>query len=256
MPIVQIIKPDDPDRGYVLFFHGLWGNQHSLQPLIEIARSCDLGILNYELPGRGGNDPILAMLTLERVIDDIQASFKSIPSGNIEGVIGHSLGGYLAQYVCSHILTASVRSVVLIASAPSRVVWNSVSLLTTLKTLKYFGPLFVNQRPFELQANDAEHLLGTPAANPWESGRLITPFTWPKYLWEVPRISPLVNSNVMVAHGRKDRIVPVRTASKLADYHHVHARNRILTTDDHTGIIGNEYLHKKIRELLAPVHQV
>ncbi|MCU1715681.1 alpha/beta hydrolase [Pseudomonas sp. 5P_3.1_Bac2] len=97
----------------LIFIHGMWSRQQVWQDWISSLRSQGFNCLSLDLPGHApeDSDEALAGMPLQRYVD---AVVKLARTCQRPVLIGHSLGGLLAQLAAQHV---EVSALVLINSA-------------------------------------------------------------------------------------------------------------------------------------------
>lgn len=130
------------DSTHVVLIHGTWGNGDSLadarREFEERGHTVHTPTLRFhELPIEEGADKI-ASLSVRDYADDVAALVDSLDSPPL--IIGHSLGGLIAQLVAARTRHAGL---VAATPAPARGIF-----ATYPGTLRIFGSLYLQPRPW------------------------------------------------------------------------------------------------------------
>lgn len=93
------INPKNSKK-YVIILHGFSQNITSNQPLYNVLKNTDFGILAIDYRGYGKN-PVSKHITENDIVQDVNASVKYLNSKGINyiGLVGHSFGSYIAAKI-------------------------------------------------------------------------------------------------------------------------------------------------------------
>ena len=199
----------------ILLVHGACSRPAHLEPwrtaFIRAGHAC----LAPALPGhRPGDDGALARLTLRDCLATLREAHQRFDRPPV--VIGHSLGGLLAQKLAA---TVECAGLVLVASMPTGTVPAALGALPWLAPL---APAVLAGRPFTVPADGLTQLALHDLA-PAERDELLPDFVpesgrlYRQILFGRARVAAgAVRCPVLVVHGAADRLVPVRVARGLA----------------------------------------
>lgn len=146
---LTVAKPSSPTRPPVLFLHGIFAGAWCFESWQRRFAAAGHPAWALDLRGREGSRPVrdIGRVTLQEYADD------ALEAANMIGrplVIGHSMGGLLAQAVAQEDASAAT---VLICSAPPR----GISLVTprlVIRQLRHL-PALLASRP--INGSRAEH---------------------------------------------------------------------------------------------------
>lgn len=125
----------------ILFLHGVFGRPLLLEPWTRFLEAAGYGVFTPTLPGREPtDDAVLARTGIEECFAVALDAYDRI--GDPAIVIGHSMGGLLAQKIAA---ARTPRAAVLLASVPSGVLWPR---LRSLPHLMPIMPKVLAGRPF------------------------------------------------------------------------------------------------------------
>ena len=199
----------------ILLIHGACSQPAHMEPWRAFFAAAGHQCLAPALPGHMPSDPdILARVTIEDYLAALGAVHATF--GRPPVVIGHSLGGMLAQRLAA---SAECAGVILVASMPTGTV---PATLAALPDLVELSPAILAGRPFrarpealarlvlhDLAAAERDELIPDFVA---ESGRV-----YRQVLLGGARMpARSLHCPVLVVHGSADRLVPVATARGLA----------------------------------------
>ncbi|MCV7331767.1 alpha/beta hydrolase [Mycobacterium cookii] len=215
------------DAKHVVLIHGSFGRGEQLAParaaFEERGYAVHTPTLRYhELPRREGAKKV-ASLSLRDYADDLVAFVKSLDSPPL--LVGHSMGGLLAQLVA-----AGARPAGVVAACPAPVAGTTGGTLTSLRMMlphvlrprswkkPWRPPTFEQSRRWIANTQTEDSAREIYDGFVCESGR---------YLWElllaVPRLSKAtvvdfaaVTAPVLVIGAECDRIVPTRVVRRTA----------------------------------------
>lgn len=199
----------------ILLLHGACSRPAHLEPWRAWFTAAGYRCAVPALPGHGdGDEVVLARLGMDDCLAAVSASWAAFDSPPV--VVGHSLGGLLAQQLAAR---AECAAIILVASLPP------ARLPLTLEALPYYLPLMpriLAGRPIhptraalealslhDLSVAEREELL--PDFGP-ESGRVYRSLALG--LARVERRA--MRCPVFVIHGQADRQVPLSVARRLA----------------------------------------
>jgi pimeloyl-ACP methyl ester carboxylesterase len=122
---------DHDTRPPILLLHGLFSNPTLMTDWAEFLESAGYTCHTPAMPGHEPADPdILSRITLSDYINHALAAYDELDEAPI--VIGHSIGGLIAQHVAA---ARNPRALVLLASAPPGVLWPQLRSLPHLLPL-------------------------------------------------------------------------------------------------------------------------
>jgi pimeloyl-ACP methyl ester carboxylesterase len=216
----------------LLFVHGMWGGSWVFHNYLAYAASHGWEAWALNLRGHHGSRPVrhLATVRLEDYVRDVEDVLDTIGPAV---VIGHSMGGLLAQIVASR---RDVEAAVLIASAPPpgialahwALAWRSLRYLADV-----FGP-----RAFRVREADACALAlnaMAPAARRRVAERFVedSGFAARQLALGAVDVPKAIRCPVLVVSPSDDRLIPAgvqrRIAERyLADYLCVDGRGHML----------------------------
>lgn len=199
-----VVRPDGPERApMTLLLHGM-GLGKWLWPRIQ-QRLATEGIPSaaIDLPGHGADtrNP-----SLEQAIDEVEAAARALPGC---AIVGHSLGGYVAQVVAARI---SVPALVLVNAFPTAGVpfWPTRKQL--LASWRYVPDALIGRR-FHVRLKDYERsgLDALPEADRQAVFAQIGP--WPGRMAQQLAFRPhrvtaeAIGGPILVTIGKRDQVV-------------------------------------------------
>jgi len=121
-------EPRGAPRGLAVFLHGAFGEHTAFQAMIDRFAAAGYRAIAFARRGRCGLPPEgAAGLTVADYLDDVRAVLGEL--GEKPVLIGHSLGGLLAQHMAAE---ERCRALVLLASAPPGVLTAQLRALPSL----------------------------------------------------------------------------------------------------------------------------
>ncbi|RUP02638.1 MAG: alpha/beta hydrolase [Mycobacterium sp.] len=124
------MAPNDP-RPPVLFIHGAFGRPSLLKPWTDFFGEAGFDCVAPALPGREpSDDAVLRRSGIGELYESVLRVYDGLAAPPV--IIGHSLGGLLAQKLAA---ARDPRAVVLLASVPPGILWPQ------LKPLPHLAPL-------------------------------------------------------------------------------------------------------------------
>jgi pimeloyl-ACP methyl ester carboxylesterase len=203
-------------RAPVLCLHGLFAGSWVFERLLPVLarRGYSAAALSFRGHPPSAAVPELGRVTIGDYLEDATDAARAL---NRPIVIGHSLGGLVAQLLAARGLA---RAVVLIDAAPPR----GIGVLTKplLKRMTRYLPALLRSRAFLPRAEDLDALVlnRVPVAERAaarerlvaDSGRAARQAALGKYA--VPKRS--VRVPVLVTSGEDDRFIPLEVARKIA----------------------------------------
>jgi pimeloyl-ACP methyl ester carboxylesterase len=131
---------DHDARPPILFLHGLFSNPALMTDWIEFLESAGYTCHTPALPGHQPADlAVLSRITLSDYVNHALAAYDALDESPV--VIGHSIGGLIAQRVAA---VRNPRAMVLLASVPPGVLWPQLRSLPHLLPLM---PSLLTGRP-------------------------------------------------------------------------------------------------------------
>ena len=132
-------------RGRILFVHGMWGGSWYFSNWMHNVaeqgwEACAVNLLSEDSPFK---DQDLGSISVNDYAEEVAATVKR---HEIDVVVGHSMGGLIAQKVAS---ITYLRAAVFVASAPPKGI-TVISFKLLRSMLKYWWPMLANK---ELLAN-------------------------------------------------------------------------------------------------------
>ena len=199
----------------ILIIHGACSQASHMEPWASYFRAAGCEVAAPSLPGHGPTDlAVLARMTVERYVEAMLAVHARFVRPPV--VIGHSLGGLIAQHLAA---CAECAGIVLVASVPP------FALTTRLKAIPYGLPLVVpilRGKPFrptreglqklalhDLSFAEREELLADFSA---ESGLAFRSMM----LGRAGLPADAVRCPVLCVSGSRDRLIPQSVYRKLA----------------------------------------
>ena len=200
----------------VLYVHGLWGGAWVFEHYLRFTAEWGREAWAINLRGHHGSRPVpaLATVSLGDYVRDVGDAIDAI--GPVV-VVGHSMGGLIAQMVASR---PEVCAVVLLTSVPPP----GISLITwgLLQRAPRYAARAWRTRAFRVGTDDARALAlnAVPAAQQRavadrfveDSGRV----AWQLALGAVPAPAPIRCPMLVVGAGR-DRMTPARLQRRIAE---------------------------------------
>jgi pimeloyl-ACP methyl ester carboxylesterase len=191
----------------LLFVHGMCGGSWVFENYLAFAASSGWEAWAINLRGHHGSRPVarLGAVCLEDYVRDVDDVLEAIGPAI---VIGHSMGGLVAQIVASR---RELDAVVLVASAPppgvALVHWS-----LAWRSLRYVADV-VARRPLRVRGADlcALALNGiAPAARPAVARRFVPDSALVARQLALGRVAPLepIRCPVLVVSGTEDRLIP------------------------------------------------
>lgn len=142
LDVVRVRGAGRPRRAALLFVHGMWGGAWVWERWLPFfaARGWDGYALN--LRGRPGSRPVadIGRVPLADYVEDAAAVARRL--GDVV-VVGHSMGGLVAQALAAMLAPAAA---VAVTPAAPRGIWALRSAALVLATLRY-APALVRSRP-------------------------------------------------------------------------------------------------------------
>jgi pimeloyl-ACP methyl ester carboxylesterase len=210
----------------LIFIHGMWSRQQVWDGWIDWFRAQGYTCLSLDLPGHGpaDGDEALAGMPLQHYVDAVVELARSCERPVL---IGHSLGGLLAQLAAQQV---EVSALVLLNSAvPGQIFPLRPVMLPGL--LRSFAQWGLWRKSFRLQAWEANYLIFNrvpPSQRPAlyqqliaESGRVAYAVGYgPLNLADSNRVEPgRLRCPLLALAGGKDRIIPPSVSRKMADFY-------------------------------------
>lgn len=235
----------------LLFVHGMWGGSWVFENYLAFAASQGWEAWAVNLRGHHGSRPVgdLATVRIEDYVEDVEDVLDTIGPAV---VIGHSMGGLIAQMVASR---RDLDAIVLVASAPppgiALVHWS-----LALRSVRYVADV-VAPRAFRVRDSDA-CALALNAVAPSLRSVITRRFVADSGLvarqlafGSMEELKP-IRSPVLVVSATDDRLIPASVQRRIAaryraDHIPVLGRGHMLPIEaDWRGPIG------RILEWLAP----
>jgi pimeloyl-ACP methyl ester carboxylesterase len=199
----------------ILIIHGACSQASHMEPWVTYFRNAGFEVAAPSLPGHGPSNPgVLAGTSLAdyvAAVGEVHARFAEPPV-----VIGHSMGGLIAQHLAA---TADCAGVVLVSSVPP------FALTARLKAVRYALPFVfpvLTRKPFrpsrsgliklalhDLSVAEREELLADFSS---ESGQAFRSMVFG--MSGLP--ASAVRCPVLCVSGTADRLIPQRVYRKLA----------------------------------------
>jgi len=204
-----------------MFVHGAFSRASHCDALVAYFKTAGFECCAPSLPGHDPSDPLLlSQLSLEGSLDRVRLALPTAPI-----VIGHSMGGLLAQHLAA---TGPCAALVCLASAPPGM------LPAQLRALPYLAPLFpriLAGRSIHPPAKTFRYLAlhDLPV---WEQNDLVSSLgaesgrAYRSMIMGTSRIRASdVRCPVLCVSGGEDRIISRRVARRVAAHygadHHV-----------------------------------
>ena len=213
---VAVERPSAPSsKPPILLVHGMFVGAWMWEPYQSLLARHGYESHALNLRGRHGSRPVadVGKISVADYVDDALEVARTLRNPI---VIGHSMGGLIAQKVAEH---GACRALVLIASAPPRWI-PALSAELVRHLVKYLKELFLMQPLLPgRDAADALMFNRTPRAQADaeydrlvpESGRAGLEMSFGTHAVHAPRIT----APVLVVTGREDRFVVPRIARAL-----------------------------------------
>jgi pimeloyl-ACP methyl ester carboxylesterase len=215
---VDVAEPDRAVKGTVVLCHGAWVGGWSWQPLDDYL--ADAGYLCYSPTWRGHYDSKkvadLGNVSLFEYVEDALAVARSVGA---DVVIGHSMGGLIAQKVAESL--DNLRAAAFLHPAPPRGVFVTASWGVVRAQLKYLGKLFGKKAVTPVEADYRFLILNNtpePAATEFfgkicpDSGRALLEISLGKCAVDPNK----VRCPTYVITGELDNILPPKVVRKIA----------------------------------------
>lgn len=148
-------------RGVIVFIHGMWGNAKYFENWAEYSVEEGFEIYSVNLQGHGGSrtrKPSLNEVSIFDYVADVRRIIEHIGNCKNLFLVGHSMGGLIAQKLASEGLCEKVAFV---ASAPPRfipvigpILWKIPKYLHNIALLQAFVPS--TEDIFDLILNNIE----------------------------------------------------------------------------------------------------
>jgi len=148
-------KPISASKGTVVLLHGVcfaaWYWEDNFQPWFT-ANGYEVIAISYRNHGQSEKTGSLRWRTINEYIEDIEQIVSKI-QGSVY-LIGHSMGGFLAQHYLSKHATSKIKRAVLLCTVPTAGIWGATwqiikhypfQFLQALITMS-FKPLFNNEK--------------------------------------------------------------------------------------------------------------
>jgi pimeloyl-ACP methyl ester carboxylesterase len=157
--VARVLPAVDSDAAPVLFVHGLWGGSWVFEHWLQLAAARGREAWALDLRGRHGSGPLaaLASVTFADYVHDVESVLDAIGPA---AVVGHSMGGLLAQSVAWR---PDVRAAVFVASVPPPGI--PLASWALLRRAPRYAIALLRGRPFRPTAADMRELAlnGLPA---------------------------------------------------------------------------------------------
>jgi len=229
-------RPDEPTgEPPVLYVHGMWGGSWVFEHWLRFTAERGRAAWALNLRGHHGSRPVPALTAvgIEEYVDDVVDALEAI--GPVV-VVGHSMGGLLAQLVASR---PDVIAAVLIASVPPP----GLRLLTwglMRRTPRYLAQL-LRAHAFRVRHADVRALalnVIPPASQTALADRFVEDsgrVAWQIALGRLPAPTPIACPMLVIGAGR-DRLTPVRLQRRIArrygaDYFEATAHGHMLPVE-------------------------
>lgn len=250
----------------VFLIHGMWGGPFYWEPFRSVLEArgwhCIAATLPFhDVDPQCAPDPRLGRTGLLDYADALEREIDALPEPPV--LIGHSMGGLLAQMLCAR---GKARAAVLLAPASPAGIF-----ALTPSVLRSFLPVMLRwgfwrkpmRQPFATAAYSMLHLLppeeqrATYARFVPESGRAAAEIgLWPLDPHRASRVDPAkVTCPLLVLGGSEDRITPVTVVRKVASRYGARAEFRELPNHAHWLMAepGWEEVASCVVEWLAPL---
>lgn len=220
----------------VLMIPGMCADYQILEPYAKYFASEGYTAYIVSLRGREGSKEAKNMgsVSLYDYQDDAISAYDHIPHKAY--VIGHSMGGLIAQMLC--LARDDAKKLILIDSAPPKGVSVNLSFDATLRYVKYIPSVFL-KRPFKFTANDYKAIIGNKLSKEenancienlcYDSGRALGEIIFGNIEIEEKRMQ----MPILCISGKKDRIIPPSTAKGLREKY----ESRIIIYDNFAHMI-------------------
>jgi len=215
--LLEHVKPARRTHGVpLLFVHGMWGGSWIFQNYLGFAASRGWEAWAINLRGHHGSRPVanLATVRLEDYVRDVEDVLDAIGPAI---VIGHSMGGLLAQVVASR---READATVLIVSAPPP----GIALIhrsLAWRSLRYVAAV-LGPRAFRVRDADAYALALNGIAPPARDGvarRFVEDSGFAARQLALGSIEPLkpIRCPVLVLSATDDRLIPVAVQRRIVE---------------------------------------
>ncbi|MEK7501306.1 MAG: alpha/beta hydrolase [Patescibacteria group bacterium] len=192
-----------------VFIHGMWGSSAVFNDWYNLLNGGFMFNLIGHHPNGSSEENHIALDHVS--IDDYVRQTIRILDGQVSSsvnLIGHSLGGLIAQIVASR-RPELVKNLVLLASVPP----HGIHLPFQARYFKYWWKI-VTGFAFKLSLKDTKFVAGrTNVPFGWESGRVVREVLFGKF-----RV-PSLRCRTLVIAGDKDQLLPPETEMRLAKLH-------------------------------------
>lgn len=215
----------------LLFVHGMWGGSWIFDNYLGVAASHGWDAWAVNLRGHHGSRPVesLATVCLEDYVRDVEDVLDAIGPAI---VVGHSMGGLIAQIVASR---REVDATVLIVSAPPP----GIALLhwsLAWRSLRYV-PDVVGPRAFRVRNGDAYALAlngVAPATRAAVAQRFVEDSGLVARQLALGSVEPLkpIRCPVLVVSATEDRLIPVAVQRRIVERYEA----------DHIPVLGRGHM--------------
>ena len=213
--VLSRAAPAEPDGAPILYVHGLWGGAWVFDDWLRVTAAAGREAWAVNLRGHHGSRPVaaLASVGLEDYVRDVGDVLEVIGPA---AVVGHSMGGLVAQIVASR---DDVSAAVLVASAPPpgialitwallrRMPWYLADVLVPRAFRARLADTFalsLNAIPPTRRASVAARLVA-------DSGRVARQLALGRIAMPAPPRCPM-----LVLGAGRDRLIPARVQRRIA----------------------------------------
>lgn len=218
----------------VLMLHGLGYASWEAQP-VRAELGAEFGLWSLDNRGTGRSDSFDGECSIDQLAEDAAVAIRQL--GGPLVVVGHSMGGYIAQALAAK-HPDLVRGLVLIATSPggpdsqavpteTRRAWTEASGLAPTDYARHTMPLSFRPGWTDEHPEAFERLLGMRLAHPTTQDVWRAQFTAAEDFLANGTTLGRTGIPTLVIHGMQDRVVPVANGGLLSrqlptsEYHEV-----------------------------------
>ncbi|MES3005529.1 MAG: alpha/beta fold hydrolase [Patescibacteria group bacterium] len=199
----------------IVLLHGMWGNANQFANWSQFLNDCGYTVVPLTLPGHelGGN---VDKLSIYNYADAIEGFLSRIGPCHL---VGHSMGGLIAQMVGHH---KNVRKVALVTSAaPYGISPTTLAIKLRMLRPRYLKALCTGEG-YRVDDGDARWLMMNCLDDMFKPSEVFPSCESGVATWELSqgsvKVQPLKKPTLVIGCN-DDRMTPVRTQEAIADLH-------------------------------------